>query len=144
MYRSPERGEALKAPSKLFKSEAAEVAARSFLLHRKPEQRDGFRRQLAEALEDADKSPSVIAGLKEAGLISIAVEGKSRIFIRGLALSNPDPEEFSTRVLGALSSTNQDPVEVLAEQGQQLLDDPDKVSEVNEWMEGIEVAIRNG
>lgn len=142
MFKDPEDKEKLKIPSQLFKSTAVETVASSFLFHRRSEEQYEFRRQLAEALDDPDQSPAVIVGLREAGLRSITIEGKSRIFIRGLNLANPDPEEFSSKVIGALSKTSQDPVEVLTEQGKRLIDNPDSIEEVNEWIEGMEIAVR--
>lgn len=145
MFRSSEDGETLKSPSSSFRSVAAEVTSANFLFHGTPQKREDFQRELAEALdESSEDSPYVLAGLKEAGLTHITTGGRARLWIRGLNLSNPDPTEFSSRIKGALSDHSlQDPIALLAERGQETLVSSDGAAEVNEWLEGMEVAIQN-
>ncbi len=144
MYK-PEEGKELKPASRSFRTVAAEVAADDFLLYSTPQKREGFRRELAEALDESSEvSASVIAGLKEAGLTHITTGGRARLWIRGLSLSNPDPAEFSSKIKGALADySSRDPIAILAERGQEVLDGPNGPAEVNEWLEGMEIAIRH-
>jgi hypothetical protein len=145
MYKTRKTGETLKAPSSSFRAVAAEITAANFLLHSTPKKRETFRTELVEALEGSSATgPHIIAGLKEAGLTHITTNGRARLWIRGLNLSNPDPEEFSSQIKGALSDSSlQDPIELLAKRGQESLASSDGMTEVNEWLEGMEIAVRN-
>lgn len=141
MYRDMENGES--APSRSLITVASSLVADSYLVHRPAEDRDRFRRELAEAMDEGDeRALLVLAGLREAGLGFKSTDGKISLSMRHPRLSNPDPAEFSSQVSTAISG-REDAVETLIECGQKILSGPEERLEMDQWVENMEVAIQN-
>lgn len=141
MYRDMENGES--APGRSLKTVASSIVADSYLVHSTPEDRDRFRGELAKAMDEEDeRALLVLAGLREAGLGFKNMDGKISLSMRYPRLSNPDPAEFSSQVSAAISDPK-DAIEILAKRGQETFSRAEERSEMDQWLENMEIAIQD-
>lgn len=132
------------APSQLLQETAVKIVARSLLRHSEPERREGFRHDLLEFMQSSEVNHKIalLAGLKEAGLSYKHQEDTLSIAMRMPRLSNPNPEEFSSAVNNAILRTG-GAAELIREKGQELVSSPETKAQLSEWLENMEVAVRN-
>lgn len=122
---------------------ASRRVADSFLIHSGVEKRESFHGELLEALEgtEAGERVHLLAGLKEAGLGYKKLRGVVSLSMRSPNLSNPDPDEFSSAVSGAIKRGTA--LEVLAEKGRETFETPEGAAEMSAWLENMEIAVRS-
>lgn len=132
-------------PSLTLIETAANIVATGLLRHSEPDKRESFQRELIDAMNETrvDERIVILAGLKEVGL-GYKRKGDSRsLTMRMPRLANPDPEEFSSMVTGALSDS-EDAVQLLIEKGSEAVRESKGKQEMYVWLENMEVAVRSG
>jgi hypothetical protein len=130
------------SPSPLLGRTAARVVADSFMVHSGVEKREAFHRELRDKLDetDIDERVVILAGLKEAGLGYKRLRGETSVRMRSPMLSNPDPAEFSSKLSSAIKRGTA--LEVLEEKGQEVLGTTEGETDMTQWLEHMEIAVR--